>query len=60
MVQDTGVGLDQNADAITTDGFGLVQVRERLQTHFGPTARLELIAMKPCGTSAEATFDAKQ
>ena len=60
VVQDTGVGLDQNADAITTDGFGLVQVRERLQTHFGPTARLELIAMKPCGTSAEATFDAKQ
>jgi sensor histidine kinase YesM len=57
-VQDTGVGLGQGAAVSPTTGFGLAQVRERLETRFGPNAKLELIAMKPCGTSAEATFDA--
>jgi len=51
-VADTGVGLSANP----TPGFGLAQVRERLQTHYGPQATLEVIAGSAGGTRAIATF----
>ena len=54
-VADTGVGL--SATPAPATGFGLTQVRERLQTHYGPQATLELIAGSACGTRAIATFN---
>ncbi len=51
-VEDTGVGLG------TPDGhgFGLVQVRERLTTLYGPAAAIELVAARPHGVRAVARF----
>ncbi len=53
-VADTGVGL--SAAPAPSTGFGLAQVRERLQTHYGPQSTLELIAGIAGGTRAVATF----
>lgn len=57
-VSDTGVGPDDPANPGT--GFGLMQVRERLSTTYGPTATLDLIANKPSGSSARVLIDIKQ
>jgi LytS/YehU family sensor histidine kinase len=53
-VTDTGVGLA--AGNTSAQGFGLAQVRERLQTHYGPQATLELVAASEGGTRARAQF----
>jgi sensor histidine kinase YesM len=53
-VADTGVGLVASGEA--AHGFGLTQVRERLQTHYGPQATIELIAGSAGGTRARAKF----
>lgn len=53
-VQDTGVGLA--AGAVATEGFGLAQLRERLQTVYGPTATMNLVADSAGGTRAIVTF----
>ncbi len=53
-VADTGVGLA--AGNTSAQGFGLTQVRERLQTHYGPQATLELVADSAGGTRATAQF----
>ncbi len=53
-VEDTGVGL--MAPDTPDDGFGLAQVRARLQTAYGPTSTLELIATSEGGTRARVTF----
>jgi len=53
-VTDTGVGLA--ASSTSASGFGLTQVRERLQTHYGPQATLELVAGSAGGARARAQF----
>jgi signal transduction histidine kinase len=55
-VTDTGCGLA--ADRLLTSphssagGFGLAQVRERLLSHYGPLATLDIQARQPAGTRA--------
>jgi LytS/YehU family sensor histidine kinase len=44
-VQDTGCGLHE--DGASPSGFGLVQVRERLASHYGPQAALTLSSRHP-------------
>ena len=59
-VQDSGVGLaaaaspdaDPFAPAAVGTGFGLQQVRERLQHRYGPKAQFELAALPAGGTLA--------
>ncbi|MBH9577787.1 sensor histidine kinase [Inhella proteolytica] len=51
-VEDSGVGLGA-APASEGTGFGLGQVRERLQTRYGATAQFRLQALPPHGTLAE-------
>jgi len=46
-VRDTGMGLA--AKALNSDGFGLAQVRERLQTAYGSQARLTVLPGPGCG-----------
>lgn len=62
-VADTGVGLHAlvqgHIDIVTNGGFGLVQVRQRLQTTYGPQATVEFMANNPQGTSAIITFPHK-
>ena len=53
-VLDTGVGLP--IDAALPEGFGLVQVRERLVPAFGPRGAIELVAGDAGGTAARVTF----
>jgi len=55
-VADTGVGLGQPREG---GGFGLAQVRERLQTLYGDTATIELRASPPAGTRAGIQFPSK-
>jgi len=59
-VLDTGVGMDISAAPGTSHGkgggFGLQQVRDRLQTTFGPLGTMNLIANSPTGTRASITF----
>jgi len=54
QVEDTGVGLEPAARH--GSGFGLAQVRERLQTVHGAAATLDLIAAQPAGTRATIAF----
>ena len=58
QVLDTGVGLGdlKAAHAAKGSGFGLAQVRERLDTLYGKQATLELIAVSAGGTSVSITF----
>jgi len=58
-VCDTGLGLPADGRTVRDDGFGLTLARERLQTHYGPHAALELMAGSAGGTRAVATFDLK-
>ena len=60
-VTDTGVGLGthETQEAPGT-GFGTAQVRERLFTTYGPTAGLELVANKTCGSSAKVQIELKK
>ncbi|MDW5443369.1 sensor histidine kinase [Polaromonas sp. SM01] len=53
-VVDSGVGLPPQAES--GQGFGLVQVRERLQTAYGPQAAIDLLAIHAGGTRASITF----
>lgn len=57
-VQDSGIGAgeDLNQPLVRTSGFGLVQVRERLQTVFGDRATLELTSSHETGTLACITY----
>ena len=59
-VADTGVGLHAlmqgHIDIDTNGGFGLAQVRQRLQTTYGPQATIDLIANNDHGTCAIITF----
>lgn len=63
-VSDTGLGFDAAAEAdkpATTDrGFGLHQVRERLQTLYGNAATIEMIAAHAEGTRATIRFPIKK
>ncbi|WP_298923219.1 sensor histidine kinase [uncultured Ramlibacter sp.] len=54
QVSDTGVGLAQAARH--GGGFGLAQVRERLETLYGPSATIELLALQAAGTVATIRF----
>ena len=58
QVLDTGAGLGdlKAAHAAKGSGFGLAQVRERLDTLYGKQATLELIAVSAGGTSVSITF----
>ena len=49
-VQDDGVGLAQSEPPALPEGFGLAQVRERLQASYGALARLEIEAVATGGT----------
>jgi sensor histidine kinase YesM len=51
-VQDNGLGL--RSDASPQNGFGLQQVRERLQARYGAQATIEFIADNPDSMRAEA------
>ena len=51
-VEDEGVGLG-NAPASDGTGFGLTQIRERLQSRYGERASLTLQALEPQGCRAE-------
>ncbi len=53
-VQDSGVGLP--SDQALSDGFGLVQVRERLATSYGAQGTVELTAGATAGTCVSVTF----
>ena len=56
-VQDTGVGTATNsAKASKSGGFGLAQVRERLQTLFGPQGTLVLAANSSAGMLATVRY----
>jgi signal transduction histidine kinase len=57
VVSDTGVGssVDLN-QPLHTNGFGVAQVCERLQTAFGDDATIHFIANSPSGTRASITF----
>jgi signal transduction histidine kinase len=57
-VQDNGVGVASAQTGV--DGFGLAQVRERLNTLYGPQENLKLIADNACGTRARVTFPYKE
>ncbi len=53
-VQDTGVGFAGNA--ATTGGFGLAQVRERLDTTYDHQGRIELMVDLATGTGVRITL----
>lgn len=53
-VRDTGMGLA--ADARHTDGFGLAQVRERLETTYGSQARLTVLPGPDAGVGVCIEF----
>ena len=57
-VQDSGIGTgdDLNQPLVSDSGFGLVQVRERLQTVFGDQATFELTSSHATGTLACITY----
>jgi signal transduction histidine kinase len=52
-VHDSGVGLPGQGQA---EGFGLMQVRERLETVYGKLGTIEFIAGDACGACARVTF----
>ncbi len=54
-VLDSGVGL--LAEATSDKGFGLAQVRERLQTAYGSGAAIDLVAASAGGARASITFN---
>jgi len=59
-VLDTGAGLGATAPTPSPGShFGLAQVRERLATLHGAAGTLDLIAIKPIGTSARVVFPLK-
>jgi LytS/YehU family sensor histidine kinase len=55
-VDDTGVGMPTGA--ATDGGFGLTQVRERLNTMYGTAASLELLCDRPEGVSVHIRLPA--
>lgn len=57
-VCDTGVGIDVDTDAppSSSDGFGLMQVKERLATVHGDGAGLRLTPLRDGGTCASIWF----
>ena len=57
-VFDTGVGLATLPESAT--GFGLAQVRERLNTSYGSLSAISLVANSTGGTSASITFPLKK
>lgn len=59
-VIDSGVGLAQDADSAPGDGFGTVQVRERLRAAYGDRFTMQLIANSEGGTCASIRFPLKK
>lgn len=56
-VADTGVGMAAAAANVSNgQGFGMVQLRERLATRFGDDITIECIANKPEGTCVNMVF----
>lgn len=56
-VTDTGVGIDAEAAEPSKDGgFGLAQVRERLQTVYGPQSTMTMAPLATGGTRASISF----
>jgi LytS/YehU family sensor histidine kinase len=56
-VADTGVGMDAAAaNASNGQGFGMVQLHERLSTRYGDDITIECIANKPEGTCVNMVF----
>jgi len=56
-VTDTGVGIDADAEEPSRDGgFGLAQVRERLQTVYGPQSTMTMAPLPTGGTRAAISF----
>ena len=55
-VLDTGVGLPEGSDQANSAGFGLRQVRERLQASYGEHVAMLLIAACASVTRASITF----
>ena len=57
-VHDSGIGTgeDRNQPLMNDSGFGLVQVRERLQTVYGDQATFELTSSHETGTQAYITY----
>jgi hypothetical protein len=56
-VADTGVGMAAIAShPVNGQGFGMVQLRERLATRFGSDTTIECIANKPEGTCVNMVF----
>jgi len=59
QVADTGKGLHPTPATAAGTGFGLLQVRERLATAYGPEGTLTLAANHPAGTSATVQIPLK-
>ncbi len=61
QVSDDGMGFDTEAahDQVT-QGFGLAQVRERLQSWYGSQNTIDLIAVRAMNTRATPAFDANK
>jgi LytS/YehU family sensor histidine kinase len=49
-VRDSGLGMGEAAPSSATGGFGMAQVRERLQTAYGSAATLDFMPMNGPGT----------
>lgn len=59
-VADDGVGFKKHVDATQTEhGFGLRQVRERLQSWYGSQNTINFIAIRPINTPAIGLFPSK-
>ncbi|MYM80945.1 sensor histidine kinase [Duganella sp. FT50W] len=48
-ISDTGAGLNENAPRKPGGGVGLSNLRERLRSLYGPSAKVELLENNPCG-----------
>ena len=62
-VTDTGLGWDASTPLSTTaltSGFGLTQVRERLQTCYGAESAIEIVAIPSGGTRVSISFPLKK
>lgn len=55
-VSDTGVGIDGDVTCSETGGFGLAQVRERLNTVYGSQSAMTLTPLSTGGTRAAISF----
>ena len=59
-VADTGLGAEPSRFATGgSRGLGLLNIRQRLERHFGPVASLEVTSAPGAGTTVEARFPAR-